>query len=239
MDFALTTLAAAFATVFVGALLQGMIGFGLGLVAVPVLVQLDSALVPGPVLLAMLALSFGIGWRERQSVNRRALIIPVGGQGLGILLALAILGWIDPRTLSILIGFVVGVAVLLSWVGLSFSPAPTPLFLAGMLAGFMGTTASIPGPPLALLYQNSAPAQLRGTMAHFLVVGNLASLFGLVWVGRLGLSEVGAGLLLIPAVVLGYFASGRLVDGVDARMIRVAVLAFSLLAAASLIYRSI
>ena len=76
-------------------------------------------------------------------------------------------------------------------------------------------------------------------MAHFLVVGNSVSLIGLAWLGRLGLSEVGAGLLLVPAVVLGYAASGRLVQRIDGRLIRAAVLSFSMLAAAGLIYRSI
>ena len=238
MDFTYVAVLIALAIVFVGALVQGTFGFGLALVAAPVLLQLDAAWVPGPVLLVMLGLSCAIGWRERQVVDRPALVVPIAGQVLGIVTALVVLGWAEPRSIQVLIGSVILVAVLLSSVGLKLEPQPGSLLVAGTLAGFMGTTASIPGPPLALLHQNVPPARLRGTLAHFFVVGNTLSLIGLGWTGRLGLAELAMGLVLLPAAAAGYLASVRLGRRLDGPRVRAAVLIFSGLGALGLIYRS-
>lgn len=238
MDFAWTALALALAVVFVGALAQGTVGFGLALVVAPVLAQLDPAWVPGPVLLVMLGLSCVMAWRERQHVDRRALRVPMVGQGLGIALALAVLVWVDPRWLQLLVGTVIGLAVLLSSLGVQPEPRPTSLAVAGTLAGFMGTTAGIPGPPLALLYRHSPPVRLRGVMAHFFIVGNTLSLIGLAWAGRFSARECLLGLVLLPAAFVGYAVATRLGDRLDGAPIRVGVLIFSGLGALSLIYRS-
>ncbi|MFP6641447.1 MAG: sulfite exporter TauE/SafE family protein [Myxococcota bacterium] len=239
MDFAWTALAVALAAVFVGAVAQGTVGFGLALVAAPVLAQLDPAWVPGPVLLVMLGLSCVMAWRERHHVDRRALRVPMLGQGVGIALALAVLGWVDPRSLQILIGMLIGLAVLLSSLGVNLEPRRVSLAVAGTLAGFMGTTAAIPGPPLALLYRNGPPARLRGVMAHFFIVGNTLSLMGLAWMGRFGGSELVLGLVLLPAAFAGYAVATRLGDRLEGAPIRVGVLIFSGLGALSLIYRSL
>src|SRR5690606_31828007 len=50
MDLSVTELALATVAVLIGACIQGSLGFGLGLVAAPVLVMLDTSLVPSVVL---------------------------------------------------------------------------------------------------------------------------------------------------------------------------------------------
>lgn len=52
-------------TVAVGACLQGAVGFGLGLLAVPILVLVDPMLVPVPLIVASLALNLGASYRNR------------------------------------------------------------------------------------------------------------------------------------------------------------------------------
>lgn len=238
MDLSWYTLGLALVVVFFGAFAQGTAGFGLALVAVPVLGQVNPDWVPGPILLVTFLLSLVIVFRDGRTIDRRVLVIPMLGQAAGVLLALVVLGWISPRMISILTGSVVLFAVALSAFGLRAQPSPPLFVVAGTLAGFMGTTASIPGPPLALLHQDIAPVRLRATMAHFFMVGNGLALLGLTWTGRMGLDELRAGLSVLPAAALGYGAASLTAERWPASFIRRIILVFSAAGALVLIYRS-
>ncbi len=52
-----------------GAAVQGSVGFGLNLLAAPLLVLIDARLVPGPVLVAAIALVAVMSWRERHAID--------------------------------------------------------------------------------------------------------------------------------------------------------------------------
>ena len=233
-QIALATLAIAF-----GALVQGSLGFGMALVATPVLIQIDPAFVPGPVLLAGLPLVVAVGWLERHAVEARALPWPFAGQLVGIALGLLLLQVAPQRTIAVMLGILVLFAVAISAFGLHVAPNRPTLAGAGVLAGFMGATASLPGPPLALVHQHVPAAQLRGTMAPLLLFGTLMALPGIWWIGRLGGVEVEAALLLLPGMAIGLalsrVAAGRVAPG----RIRAGVLVLSGIAAIVLIQRSV
>jgi uncharacterized membrane protein YfcA len=75
---------------------------------------------------------------------------------------------------------------------------------AGALSGFMGTIASVGGPPMALLYQDSSGERLRSTMSGFFIFGTLISLVGLMLAGRFGRAEFMASLAVVPGVLAGF-----------------------------------
>ncbi len=82
-------------------------------------------------------------------------------------------------------------AVVLGGVALtSFGWVPVPhrrnLVLAGATSGLLGTATSIGGPPMALVWQNSTGARLRGTMSGFFLVGSVLSLVLLALTGSIG-----------------------------------------------------
>jgi uncharacterized membrane protein YfcA len=110
---------------------------------------------------------------------------------------------------------------------------------AGLLSGFMGTTATIAGPPLALAYQNETGDRLRGSLAGNLFIGALISLAAIVAVGRFGATELRAACVLLPGVVAGYLASGRTRRLVDRGYTRPAVLLVAALGAVALIIREL
>tara|TARA_B100001105_G_C22368054_1_gene433600 strand:- start:1042 stop:1461 length:420 start_codon:yes stop_codon:yes gene_type:complete len=115
-------------------------------------------------------------------------------------------------------------AVLLSASGLQLPPTPKSLIGAGTLSGFMGTTSSIGGPPMALLYQGTEGIRLRGTLAVFFTIGVVISLVALAAVGRFGLRELSLGLLLQPGILAGFFLSSRMAGILDHGYTRQAVL---------------
>ena len=59
--------------VMVGATLQGSVGFGLGMLAAPLLLLIDPMFVPAPLLTAALALTLLVAKRERRAIDFRGI----------------------------------------------------------------------------------------------------------------------------------------------------------------------
>lgn len=195
------------AAVCLGAFVQGVVGFGMSLTASPILVLLHPALVPVPLMMSGLALGVGMTLRERSGWNWRELGLGIPGMIAGSAAAAVLLSHISAERLPLLLGILVLLAVLLSAVGLRVEPTPRNAFVATLLAGFMSTTASIPGPPLALLYQHAGPTRLRGTLAPLLLASGVIGLSTLTLAGRLNGSDLTLGLCLIPAAFVGFLLS--------------------------------
>jgi uncharacterized membrane protein YfcA len=226
--------AAAF-VVTVGALVQGTVGFGLALVAAPFLVLIEPRLVPGPLILAGLLLTFLIGHRERHAIDYSGMRWGLTGRLPGTAVGALTLAAIPASEMALALGALVLLAVAMSASALSLSPTRGTLLGAGVLSGFMGTIASIGGPPMALLYQHASGPRIRGTLSGYFVAGALMSLVALALVGRFGAEEIRAGLALLPGILLGFAFSRRTAPLLDGGQTRPAVLAVSAAAALSLI----
>lgn len=230
--------------VVAGALVQGVLGFGLALLAVPVLAALAPEYVPVGVLVAVMPLVVVSALRERAHVDLRgiawALVGRVPGGAAGAL-AVAVL---PVRGLQLLVAATVGLAVLAAVIADSArtatdgEPRPvrrTTLALAGALSGLGGTTSGIGGPPMGIAFRNSGGPAIRSTLATFFAVGALLSLASLAVVGEVTAARLLAGLVLVPFVAVGYLASGWLRPRVRPQLLRVAVLALSGLSAVVLL----
>jgi uncharacterized protein len=68
---------------FVGSLLQGSIGFGLAVVAAPILLLIDPRFVPAPMMLAAVFLVILIALRERRDVIVRDVGLATVGRLIG------------------------------------------------------------------------------------------------------------------------------------------------------------
>ena len=228
-------LIAACAVVMAGAILQGSVGFGLGMLAAPLLVLIDPSLVPAPLLLAALALTLLVAFSERASIDLKGVGWALVGRVPGTFIGAATLAVASQDATTVLVGIIVFVAIGLIGSGVNLSRTPRVLFFAGTLSGFMGTTTSIGGPPIAALYHNAPGAEMRGTMASFFVVGLIVSLSALAFVGRFGLDEIYAGAFLLPGVLAGFAVSRRIAPILDRGYTRAAVLTVSALAGLSII----
>ena len=217
------------------AILQGAIGFGLGLIAIPVLLYLDLRFVPGPLLVAALTLHMLVLRRDRSGVDRSGLAMLLSGRVLGTIPAAVLLAHLPLDSMKILLAAVVLAGALMGMLHQGGRPTPAVLFGAGTVSGFMATAAGLGGPPVALVYQREPGLRLRGTLAAYFIVGTVLSLAALTWAGRFGEEEMRLSALLIPGTVIGYFMSRRAAAYLDAGRTRVAVLAASSLAAVSVI----
>ncbi len=227
------------AVVAAGAVIQGSIGFGLGLLAVPLLLLIDARLVPAPLLLASGVLTILLTHRERHDVIRSDLGWSLGGRLLGTLPALAVLTLVPADRLGIAFGALVLLGVTLSIGGWQLPPAPRVLVGAGALSGFMATIAAIGGPPMALVYQHESGPRIRGTLSAYFVVGVAISLTGLAAIGRFGWTEVVLAGLLLPGILAGFLVSRHTARQLDRGYMRPAVLIVSAGSAVAVILKHV
>ena len=220
-------LALAFGVMLVGALIQGTIGFGANLFAAPLLVLIDPQLVPGPVIVAAVAMNLLVVRRDRHPGAWRSMRPAIAGQVLGAVTGAAVLAALPTDRLAVLFAVVILIGVGLSATGRHPRRSPATLAAGGTAAGFMGTTTGIGGPPIALVLQDLDGVALRGSLARFFLTGAGVSLSALAVAGRVGWAELGAGLLLVPGVLAGIRLSSALAPRVDHGHVRTAVLALS------------
>ena len=226
MDFPLNIIDALFACgiAFLGSTLQGSIGFGLGLIGVPLLVLIDPTFVPGPLLLSALMLTLLIVYREHRSIDVKGITWAISGRIAGAILGIFLLKAIPSKDLSFLFGAMVLFAVLISMGGITLSITPHNLLGAGTVSGFMGTTSAIGGAPMALLYQKQKGPCLRGNLSSIFIFGTTISLASLAIIGRFRMHELQMTCVLIPGVILGFVLSSRTMKILDKGFIRPVVL---------------
>jgi len=216
--------ALAFGIATLGAVLQGSVGFGLGLVGVPLLVLIDPIYVPGPLLLAAFLLNLLVSGREHRDIDFRGVCWALPGRVVGAGFGAGLLLLFPRDQLSVLFGAMVLLAVGLSLSGLEIPPRPLNVFAAGTASGFMGTASAIGGAPMALVFQKQRGPRIRGTLSVIFAAGTAVSMVSLAVVGRFGLREIGAAVVLLPGIALGFLLSRGAARWLDRGFTRVAVL---------------
>lgn len=225
--------------VALGALVQGSVGFGASLVAAPLLVLVRPDLVPGPISVCFPILSVLVLVRDRRHAELGALRWSVLGLVPGAALAAVAIAVLPAHGIEALVAILILLAVAASVSGVEVEPGPATLTAAGGLSGFMGTAAGPSGPPMALLHQRTSGPELRATLARFFVASSVISIVALLPTGRLGPDDAWHGLLLVPAVLLGYAGSHLLLDHVDRGRTRIAVLFLSTASAAVVLVKAL
>ncbi len=225
--------------VVVGATMQGLVGLGLNLVSAPVVTMVAPSLMPElPLVLAVLLPVFTLA-REHDEIDWHGLAWVLSARVPGTAAGVLILAVFADRVVAIAVALMVLVAVGLSLAPLAVAVRPGTLAGAGFLSGVTGTTTSIGGPPVALLYQHRSPTQIRSTLAVLFSVGAAMSLAGIWLSGDLDLDVLPLALILTPCLVLGAWAGARLQGVVPDRGIRYGVLAICAASGLVLLVRSV
>jgi uncharacterized membrane protein YfcA len=222
------TIALAGLAVAFGALVQGAVGFGLALVAAPLLALVDPALVPAPLILLATAHALLMLRRERGDTDWRGVAWALLGRLPGIALGVLAVALLPQRSFVVVVALTVLVCAGLSL--LRWRPRPTPpaLVVAGIVSGAGGTASAIGGPPVALLYQGARGAQVRATLGAYFAAGSLLSLAGLAVAGEVRGDALLAAATLLPFMIAGFLLSGPARRLLDRGWTRPAVLAIAI-----------
>ncbi|ABZ75195.1 protein of unknown function DUF81 [Shewanella halifaxensis HAW-EB4] len=220
-----TTLLLASLIIFCGALTQSLIGFGLAVVASPLLYIVDPSLVPAPVIMMGFSIALLTLFRERGQLEFNGLQYALLGRIPGGILGATLILIAPQPILGLAIAGIVALAVGLSLMKLSIPVNRFSLFIAGVLSGVFGNIAAIGGPPLAILLSGKDAGQFRAALSAFFIFSSMIALIILALAGLLTLEHFYISLMLLPSVVLGYLVAGRLIGRVDKQKTRAFTLA--------------
>ncbi|MFQ5948562.1 MAG: TSUP family transporter [Acidimicrobiia bacterium] len=232
-------LAVAWAVTAVAAAVHGTIGFGVGVLSVPVLSLVDSALAPVPQLLISLPMAALIVLRERRALDFAGVSWVLAGRLPGALLGLLLLKLASDRALDGAIAIMVLVAVVIVATGVTLRRTPAAALTAGVISGTTGLVASIGGPPLALIYRQAAGATIRSSLNTIFSIGIVINITARTLGGEISGDDITIGALLLPALFLGLLVGDRLRGRVEGAPLRAGILVVSALAALGLLVRSL
>ncbi|WP_347057101.1 sulfite exporter TauE/SafE family protein [Blastococcus sp. HT6-30] len=225
--------------VLVASVVQTATGMGFGLLAGPLVLLVQPALVPGPLLVGTLASLLPVLWRERGALEIPAMRGAMLASVPGALAGLGLLQVMDARLLAATVAVVVLVACGAGIAGVQLPGGRRALTVAGFASGTLSTVAATPGPPLVLTYRAPSPAAQRANLSVFFVGTTVLSLGVLVAGGELSGSGAASGALLVPFVLLGYVAAGPLRRRLSLPAMRRAALVLCLLSGAALLVRAL
>jgi uncharacterized protein len=226
-------------TVFAGACVQGVVGFGLHLLALPVLALQAPTHVPQVLLLMAGPAVLWMAVKERRAMEWDGIGWLLVGRVLGTVAAVGVLSWLSAQSLQILFGVLTLLAVvLLASPRLDVPFTRLSQGTAGGLSGLMATTAGLGGPPLALLYAGRSGPVLRANLSTVFVFGNVLSVAAVASVGRLGMTDLTLAATLLLPMAAGLAVSRALLQlGID-RHLKVTVLLVSGASGALLLWQA-
>ena len=226
-------------TLVVGAAVQGFVGLGLGLVAAPVTMLLEPALMPDLLLWLAMLFPFITLTREHDDIDWRGLAWSVSARIPGTAVGVYLLTIFSDRALGVAVALMVLVSVATTAKAVVVPVNRSSLVTAGFASGVTGTATSIGGPPLAVLYQHRSAEQIRSTLGVYFVLGAGLSLVGLGVGGGLEASTFILAMALVPCLLVGFVITHVLRGLVPRGRIRVAVLVVCAASAVVLLARSL
>lgn len=218
----------------IAAAVQGSVGFGFNILAVPVLTLIDPDLTPIPMILASFPLNVMTFIPERRSAELGSAAWVLAGRVPGTVLGAWLLATADGRVIDALIACVVLAATAVLWRGARITRTTPTRIGAGFVAGVTGTVSAIGGPALALLYHGERGPIIRSTLATIFVGGAIIATTTLGISGQIGRRDLQLALVLIPGMILGFRASRLLVPRIDGARLRTATLVVAAFAGVTL-----
>ncbi len=227
------------AAVMLASALQASIGFGIGMLAAPIVALVDPDLIPGTLIMVAAFLTLIVVIRERQDIDLHGTGWALVGRVPGTLAGALLLAMLPHQALAILLAGVVLVGVLITSFGWVPVARRRNVVLAGAASGVLGTATAIGGPPMALVWQRNTGARLRGTMGSFFLVGSMLSIAALAATGAIDERTMWGFAVLIPAAIAGYLLSRPMNKYLDPKRLRWLAIGASTLGAVVLIGREL
>lgn len=224
---------------FVAASVQGSIGFGLGMLAAPLIALIRPDLLPALILLLAFGLSTATWIRERGAVEWSVVGWSLIGRVPGSVLGAWAVVMLPLVGLKIVLAAAVILGTLSSLIGWKPGHGRSNSLIAGAVGGFLGTTTAIGGPPLALIMRSMPVERIRGTLSVCFVIGSAMSIMLLTFAGALGWEHVRAAVIFAPAVFAGFLMSGLVNRYLDRRAVYRVSAGVSLIGAGAVILQAL
>ena len=203
------TIALAIVIIAISTVLQGITGFGFGLLAAPLLLLFVTKTTSVATLITTgTGLNAYLLWRLRDEakIDHQLFIWLLASTLIGLPVGVYVLKVVDTHTLRIVAGaFVVLFAALFYWNKVTVPRTNLATVVAGIPAGVLQASIGLLGPLVALLLsgQKRPKNEVRKTLAAFFLAGNIITLTLFHFAGTLSTKGLVLGALCIPGAFLG------------------------------------
>ena len=215
---------------FIGGLVQGLTGFGVVLVALPLMgFFIDIKMAIPLILLLGLVINFTLISQLLKHIDHKKWIVLFLFSLPGIPLGIFVLKHVDSRYLELLIGCVVIFTSVFSMLSTSSSKELNKFWagLAGFISGFLGGSIGATGPPV-VIYTSLQPwdkEQIKTTMVSYFILTGIGILVFYLFHGlitkQILISFGYCTLPLISGVACGIFIFNRINDTLYRRIIHI------------------
>ena len=210
--------------VVAGSMVQATAGVGITLVAAPVLLAVDPAFVPLPLILGGAVVGIRNVTMEFAGFDARRWRRCLLGAPVGLVLGELALANLSERGLTAAIGLLVVISVGAMASGWQPRRRSWTSVLAGLLVAFSLRVAALPGPPYAILHHDDPPEVLRPNIsALVLVLAGTISIRLLVG-GEVTGADLGRVVLVMGSALVGLLLAPPLRRWVDSGWFRPALL---------------
>ena len=210
--------------VVVGAMVQASAGIGITLVAAPVLLAVDPAFVPLPLILGGTVVGVRNVVMEFPGFDahrwRRCLL----GAPAGLLLGEVALANLSERGLTLAVGRLVVVSVVAVASGWHPPRRSWTSVLTGVLVALTHRVAALPGPPYAILHHDDPPEVLRPNISSLILVLSGTIFIRLLVGGEVDAADMGRSALVMGSALIGLLLAPPVRRYVDTNWFRPAVL---------------
>lgn len=202
--------------IFTASVVRGFTGFGLAMVAVP-LIQFIMPVSDTAVFIAIINAIFSVLYfrRSRNSVRGQPLGRMAIWTGVGVGIGTLILRFINPAYIQLVWGVLIILIVIALVRGFSFgiSSDKSAMTLSGLFGGVLAGATGITGPPVAIILSSmKTPREKFNALISLFIL--FAVSYALLFYLIAGLVETDTFLLAIcsvPALIAGLYTGDRLV----------------------------
>jgi uncharacterized membrane protein YfcA len=202
--------------IFTASVVRGFTGFGLALVAVP-LIQFLMPVTDTAVFIAMINLVFSLLYYRRSSrvINGQPLGAMALWTGAGVAIGALVLKYINPAFIQLGWGILIVFIVFALYRGVDFHIRSdrTALTLSGLLGGLLSGATGITGPPVAVILSSikTPKEKFNAIISVFILFAvSYALLFYLIS-GLVRKETLLLALCSVPALLAGLYTGDRLV----------------------------
>ncbi len=235
MTFEPTTILLISFVLFSAGAIQGLTGFGYGLIVVPtMLIILPPKLVVPIVVMHGLVLNTIVFVNTRKSLSiKRVLPLTIAGL-CGLPIGVLILKHIDVDLLKVFIGVVVVIFSTILLTGKRFHVKNERLALipVGLTSGILSGSSSMGGPPVILFQSNQQvnKDQFRANIIAYFLMMNIVSIPTFAMNGLVSAETVKYALMSLPTMIIGTVIGIKFAKKVDEELFRRIALIIVLLA---------
>ncbi|MCF0254476.1 MAG: sulfite exporter TauE/SafE family protein [Duodenibacillus sp.] len=210
--------------VFIAAFLQSITGFGLVIIAAPLLMHFYE---PKAVVLMMALLAFSSNaWQSLfvwKDADRPTVLWLLAGTAAAQPAGYLFFDAVSQDGLKLFAGVMLLASLLaMQLLRLRFAVRPRNSLICGAASGLMQVTTGMGGPPLILYsaYTDFTPRRLRGTCILFFLASNVCSIATYLAGGQDMLAAAREAAWLLPGIFLGVACGQGLIDAVPVKLFK-------------------